>query len=538
MLVISRRWDRLGARLHAMSNAASVALALGINFKFCWPRAHPANVDIEVNRKDEIFSDLFLANFEISTGSLDSMNQLSEFDPARISIEEAREISLEYSNAWFVDISDPFQIVKFRGESSEGALARFRTAFAGFRWNSPVQESIGRLDDLTDTAPFIAMHIRRGDLIDGSWCQFLTYEKYIPTQFYVQAARGLTSVNRIFVFSDDPASLPSVLTPDSEIVRITEIGSIAGYVTDLQQALLDIHAISKARIIIGPPSSAFSGLGATLAGQEVLHPGQFCPSDRWTEALVGGVDELRACLRPKILSRDVCWTLDVLDDVLPVVVKASLSELAVESDKDFSGAHARRARILSQCGDHDAAAVSLENAIALARSAEETFRDPLFFAICIQCEALGRLILKEISETDPCTPLLVKAMDEVRICVGKIQSIQPFMIPDVHFIWLNLRFQLHCLEFIFDSACSGRINSVKSELNTGARSGAFASVAQRKLVDPLLAIVESWSIEVARWIPDCGQLNKIKAQIVDAPYEMGKKRSPTGLLLADLSFGD
>ena len=51
--VFARRWDRLGGRLASILNARAVAEAMGVEFRFIWPRGD----DHELDDPREVFGE-------------------------------------------------------------------------------------------------------------------------------------------------------------------------------------------------------------------------------------------------------------------------------------------------------------------------------------------------------------------------------------------------------------------------------------------------------------------------------------------------
>ena len=543
MFIVARRWDRLGARLHAMSNAAAVAAAIGAGFRYAWPRAHPANADIEVNRQEEIFSPDFRSLHEISLTALNQLEEFKPFEAHSYSRAEAQALAVRSPDCIYVDVSDPFGIIRFRGETSEEASVRFRRAFRSFEWLYSVEQAIESIRNAAAKEPFCAIHMRRGDLIKGEWRQFLSHEKYIPTQFYTFAsAQRQAEGERVVAFSDDETCLRLLATGSDDVVRSDDLIPGLRDMTELQRALLDILAMSEARQIIGPPASAFSGLAAALAGRRVKQPGDLCPHERWAETLLS--EEMqgdRSSLHPAIVARDTCWTLDVLDDVLTTDAKLALSEVALVCDNNFCGAQARRARALAQVGNHAGAADALAAAEPLARAAEVTYRDPLFHLHCLAVEVLCRQVLHSLLISGPNQSdkqEIDQLLDRIKYSLDLNHSIQPFMIPDVHHILFNIRFQFSCIENMIKAARAGMPPRRLSSTRPLPYAGAFEAVTKGLLNDPLLAMVEGFSAELAGHLPRRDLLREILTRVTIGSSSVHVLPSRTGFILNDLLNSD
>ena len=166
--------------------------------------------------------------------------------------------------------------------------------------------------------------------------------------------------------------------------------------SDLQRAFADSLLLSRCRGIIGPPNSAFSRLGANLAGLRLVPADRLAPADRAHEIVRTGIERgLRdtkgwGAFRP-LLSRDICWYLDVFGEELPKAERRDLARQAVHLQPDFCGAVARLARISALVGSTRDATRASARALGMAEAAE-VHDDPLVeglaTAIMVGCIAL------------------------------------------------------------------------------------------------------------------------------------------------------
>ena len=100
-------------------------------------------------------------------------------------------------------------------------------------------------------------------------------------------------------------------------------------------------------------------------------------------ALRGHSFDGEAPFRRRLLSRDLCWCLDVFGDELDARERLRLARDAVALDGDFSGAAARLARLAARSGDLDEARSAAERASSLAKPVQR-FADARFDAVATE----------------------------------------------------------------------------------------------------------------------------------------------------------
>ncbi len=183
-VVVARRWDGLGGRLHALLNAWSIARALNLEFRFVWPR----NAFAALRDPRELFDDAFLARFEIPEAAC--ADRVALPDPTASSLLEARERCRAAAPFSMIDVAECFDVAAFAGEPAGEAGGRFRAGLGEIGWSGAVHELLG---SAWGSLEYSAVHARAGDIVDGAWRQFVPVEKYVPTAYVEHAveARGV-----------------------------------------------------------------------------------------------------------------------------------------------------------------------------------------------------------------------------------------------------------------------------------------------------------------------------------------------------------
>lgn len=459
-IVIAKRWDGLGARLSAILNAWSVARALGLEFRFVWPRG----ADIALHEPSELFSDEFLGRFEIT--EISCADRVVRPDVASLRLPDAR-VSLCNANPPFLEISECFDVLAFANEGAEAAPARFRAGLHEIGWSRASQALINQIFGESFLQGFSAIHIRAGDIVTGDWRQFLPIEKYTPTPLVEFAIETLSNSDRspVVVISDNEPYVRYLKNRFNMIRTPSEI--VAGYadLTEMQKALADILVLSRARRIVGPYTSAFSGLAANLGGLRIESADKLMAGDDTRRCLRDGIARTEKeadqsdILRP-LLARDICWYLDVFSDDLTLGDQISLADFAVRLEPDFCGALNRSAAALARVGETRAsknASLRAHRAAATAHRYADPLVESLATSISSEVLALG-------GPRDGAFPLdylgLASSIRRLRgrvtrkATLGRLEqglseceALGPFFIHHWHVLF-NLRFQIAALAWL------------------------------------------------------------------------------------------
>ncbi|MCU0479368.1 MAG: hypothetical protein MUE92_11630 [Chloroflexi bacterium] len=464
-MVVARRWDGLGGRLHALLNAWSIARALDLECRFVWPR----NAFTALSRPRELFDDAFLARFEIPEAAC--ADRVAQPDPTASSLPEARARCRVAGPLAMIDVAECFEVSAFAGEPAGEAAERFRAGFGEIGWSVAVREIVA---SGWASPEYSAVHARAGDIVDGAWRQFVPVEKYVPTAYVEHAVEALGG----------PGALPVVVVSDNEAyvgdlkARFEHVRSpgdlVPGYagLSEAQRALADVLVLSRARSIFGPRTSAFSRLAAHLGDVDAR-----CIGDVTTEsgarrrlrdgiARAAGAAARRTVLRP-LLARDACWFLDVFSDALPLSDHLALARRATRLDPNFCGALNRLATALALAGRSGASADASSRALRLAARAE-VHADPLVESVATSISA-GVLLALD-GRRDRVRRLLGRlglslrfgrsggghretALEGMTKSLERCESLAPFQTHH-HDVLANLRFQLAALAWL-DRAGAG-----------------------------------------------------------------------------------
>lgn len=524
LLVVARRWDGLGARLHAILNAWSIARALDLEFRFVWPR----NAFRELIEPREIFDATFLDRFEIAPSICDGRVILP--DPASLSLPDAKKLFSAASSNSMIEIAECFNVLAFASEPADAAAARFRCGLSEIGWSRASRDLIESLPEEKYPRGYSAIHVRAGDIVTGDWRQFVPVEKYMPTACVECAIETLSGPDRspVVLVSDNEPYI-RYLKARFNAIRLPG-DMVAGYadLTEIQRALADILILSRARRIAGPRASAFSQLAAHLGGLTVLGVDNLMAEDDARRQLRDGIARAgKEAGRSEVLlplwARDICWFLDVFSDSLTVGEKIILAQSAAQYEPDFCGALNRLAAALALAGHHRAS-IKASSAALRAAALSDRHADPLVesLATYISAKALAfalgareqgrRRLLERLGVASifrcfwgGCNRDAV--LDDIRLSLKKCETLTPFQINHQE-VLINLRFQIAALVGLATADCRLSEMAKATISNSDAeplflppwRSSGFSKLRASGSFPQALRNLEFVSIRIARAI--------------------------------------
>jgi hypothetical protein len=382
-IVFSRRSDQLGGRLNAMINAMRIADAFGFEFRFIWPRS----ADTSINDPAQLFNQAFLDKFEISRNELKGRPVLPEHKLISLSEYDARQWLKSMGSNACVEAENPFGIACLSLESADIVRSTFIECFQRINWSTAAHALFNNLTTWRGGDDLAAVHVRAGDIVTGGWRHAMHYEKYTPLPYVNLAIEQLMQggAKQVLVVSDNSHLLAWLCQRYEVVITASEIIPHYGELPESLKSLADIVLLSRCRIIVGPPSSAFSLLAANLGCGRVTSPQELVPFDLGRQVLLSGIVDMqveatRFSFLNGLICRDIVWYLDVFADEINVRAQLELAKTAALLDSDFVSIHSRIALAAMRTDDwkeaHDAASEGLR----LAKTGEP-HDDPIVEAL-------------------------------------------------------------------------------------------------------------------------------------------------------------
>lgn len=301
--ILANNWDRFGGRALEILNGYVLSIKLDCEFSFFWPDDHRFP---EMEDQIKFFSEDFIEKHRIEACPV--LEDIFPIDFKVFDLAEARRFVREHDESQFLKIPDFFSLPKFLDED-DGLARKFYSETA----ESVISDSVKLLwsklrKKYSDTA---AVHGRYGDLITGSFNQYVDTGKYIDTFSLKRLAEKLVKKNKqVVILSDTPLIVKALekiidttLLPAEN--KLTEKESVNNF--DLQTIELLILASSKN--IYAPSSSAFSILASRLGNVPIKYIRQetsdilfFRPWSRRRWRFYNLFDE---SIRDKVRARDI-----------------------------------------------------------------------------------------------------------------------------------------------------------------------------------------------------------------------------------------
>jgi len=393
-IFVCRRWDLLGARLMALTNTMAMARSFGCEFRFTWPEGP----DPYIADPTPLLSPPFLRQFEITEEDLRGRTVLPEREILFRDRTDVRELLAGMDEQVFVQIHDPFDVVRARDDDPTEAARAFVDAFRSIEWSDEAQRLVDFVAGWNADEAISALHVRGGDIVSGRWRHSMYYGKYMPLPYVAYAAEELSRrAGHLLVLSDNAMLLSWLRRRFDSVVTAAEI--VPGYalLPVMLRAFADILVMSRCGAVYGPSDSAFSSLAAHVGGRRVKPADRLVPQGDERGVLLSGIRRTESdlaespFLRP-FVARDIDWYLDVFGDAVPLGEQLELARRAAELDPDSICVTARVAHLAALHGHRQEAAAAAASLARMSRVAEDNpdaLVESLATQVAVACVALA-----------------------------------------------------------------------------------------------------------------------------------------------------
>ena len=355
----------------ALTNAMAVAQSFGAEFRFMWP----AGTDPSLEDPTLLLGRQFTERFEIAEEDIRDHPVMFELDLVGLDRQEAQKRLASLDEQVFVEIKDPFGIVRFRDDDPGEAATRFRACFHAMEWSNDARRLIDVTTAWDATEDISALHVRAGDIVSGDWRHTMYYGKYMPLPFVMNAIEQLShgGEQRVLLISDNIPLIGWLRSRFPAVSTMTDIIPDYDRLPEMLRAFADVLVLSRSESIYGPSSSAFSSFAAHIGGHAVTPADRLVPTGSEADVLYAGIRRTETdiddfpFLRP-LVAHDIVWYLDVFGDDLPLGDQRDLARRAVALAPDFIGAQTRLALSAALIGDRQEAATAAETAVGIGRT--------------------------------------------------------------------------------------------------------------------------------------------------------------------------
>lgn len=267
--IIAHRNDRMGARIISMLNAIRIARDYDLPWFCGWTtggRTHeecrdPTMIFDEGFVADRFFDTDVLAPIINDLVDLSTLGDKATKDNFAATIAKGRRYLA----------GNMMGVIALPWEDPETVARDVPKCIDAFQYSAPVAAMVEEIDQMFAGTRLTALHIRRGDIIhDQITSNKLWPNKYIPREFYeVHLDRLLEDpTTRVLVFSDTPQEVTRLKAKSDRVMGIDDLFGARDFTSGARD-FLELFAMSRCKMIYGPPSSAFSQTATTIGGGQI-----------------------------------------------------------------------------------------------------------------------------------------------------------------------------------------------------------------------------------------------------------------------------
>lgn len=265
--LIAFRADRLGARLVSLMNAMRIAQDYNAGFACAWTDS--AGVGHVFNDPTELFKPGFVRHNFLDADEWRAHRKSCETLSGQL--QQSPDTMVEaLATGQDLVVGNAFGVIVLKGEDPDLVTTRFRAQFGRIPFANPLADAMRAVAGAL--RGFTAYHIRRGDLTGDLKAMNKPWpHKMVPNEFYERHIQNTLAAGGagVVLFSDDAdtvahynAQFPNLRTM-ADLIDVTKL-------TEAQQDLLELFAMSRCATIIAPQRSAFSSTAADLSGAQKM----------------------------------------------------------------------------------------------------------------------------------------------------------------------------------------------------------------------------------------------------------------------------
>ena len=270
--ILGFRQDRVGARLIGILNILRMREIADPAARFAWLSQQDGPYP-DLADPTEIFAPGFVAEVMTLVAEPPQMDARRSLTAAAAGMRRsAMQAALAEGARWFSDAA--FEMARFQDERAPEVAARTvelaralplspRLVAARDRAWARIMAAGGG-----DGAQPTAIHVRRGDILDGDpWSYTAWPSKYVPDEFF--RAFVAETTGPVLAFSDTPAALTHLAQGDPRIVPVAGLLDAEDGLTIAQRDVLEVLLMARCERVGAPSYSAFSRAAHVLGGTVV-----------------------------------------------------------------------------------------------------------------------------------------------------------------------------------------------------------------------------------------------------------------------------
>jgi hypothetical protein len=424
--LLANNWDRFGGRTSEILNAYYLSRRFGLDFRFTWPKEPRfPELDEMIGAFAPAFVEKFfiqeptVENVEIKQLSIDAGLSPSEFiDHFEAANEELVAIKL----------SNFFSVPRFRGESLEESIKKFSMEVRD-AWSEDALGAQSVIEKLyKDT---YVIHARYGDLVTGSWKNYVEPSKYITGAQINSVIEICANQNKKLALISDSPEIVELFSPhkaEEDFLNST----LPNFEYENRQTLIDLFKMQFSAGVFAPSSSAYSKLGSHLGGREVISvPRRRISTKKDFEEFAKTQPfwkKLPHSTKDFFISRDMDQDINALGGIFNLVILERVTQVAYLADEKnpVSGNHLAIAKAL--LGQKANAKYLLESSMEISKGAAGIHEDPKYFAHLSHFVCVLIATLRSFKNPFRKNASILKSIMKLKGIHEELVSTQPFQI--------------------------------------------------------------------------------------------------------------
>jgi hypothetical protein len=460
--IIANNWDRFGGRALDILNGYVLSLKLDCNFVFYWPEDDRFP---EMEEQINFFSQIFIDQHRIK--SCPPTEEMHSVEFNLFDFAQAQRIVNGSEKNEFIKNIDFMALPKFTDEDQSHAQKIYSEKARLVISPSHIKLWERQKELYSD---FDAIHGRYGDLINGSFSQYVDTGKYVDTFSLKVLAEKLIMKNREVVILTDTPEISNALEKVFRVkLQPSEISASGGEkLSYFELQTIELFILASSKTIYASSSSAFSILASRLGNVPIRtirgETADVLASRPWEFRRSRLYSKLDKKIRGEVRSRDLLSILQYYWKSLDFKAVKSLIDDAYRADGDYVLSLCLSAIIAKIDLNSIKAEALIERAEVLARSRSNIHDDPLMLTLLVRY-----FLLKHESS---------HGADEVK---REMSELNPYQFSKHH----ALMFVIKSDNLVTENP---RLNGVMTEIHTHWNEVAMSD--ETELVFALLTLLE------------------------------------------------
>lgn len=430
--LFASNWDRFGGRASEILNAYYVSRRLDIDFRFTWPKEPRFP---ELDEMIMAFAPEFVEKFFIQESAVENLQTKQVTLDGKVSLANfVKNFEGPGTDVIGIRLGNFFSVPFFKDDAPEFSVRQFSLSVPDI-WSQDVLQIHSVIEKLyRDT---YSIHARYGDLVTGSWKNFVEPTKYITGQ-------QIESVIEICLEQDKKLE---VISDSFEIIELFSphktkedflLSKLPQFEIQNRQTLIDLFKMQFSAGVFAPVSSAYSKLGSHLGGKEIISISRRRISSQKEFAEFAKTQPfwkiLHVSTRGSFVSRDLDQEINALLGIFNLATFERVTQSAYEADvkNPVSCNHLAIAKTLLR--QDVQAKLLLKSSKEISMHALDIHEDPKYFSLLSEFACVLIYILRARTIHFRKKSPIVASIRDLRETKAALVRTKPFQI-EAHFAY-------------------------------------------------------------------------------------------------------